>query len=209
MEPQQPTVFVVDDDEAARMGVEALAASVSFKVEAFASAQEFLDACSPDAFGCLLLDVRMPNMSGLRLQDELNRKQFNLPIIFITGHGDVAMAVDAFRRGAFDFIEKPIRGQVLLEKIQDAIEKHKRLVLHKARMEQIQRRKSLLTERELEILDCVQQGRGAKSIAQQFRLSRKTVDAHMAAIREKMGVDSTSQLILLLCQSGLLHPSSA
>ncbi len=209
MEPQQPTVFVVDDDEAARMGVEALAASVSFKVEAFASAQEFLDACSPDAFGCLLLDVRMPNMSGLRLQDELNRKQFNLPIIFITGHGDVAMAVEAFQRGAFDFIEKPIRGQVLLEKIQDAIEKHKRLLLHKARMEQIQRRKALLTERELEILDCVQQGQGAKSIAQQFRLSRKTVDAHMAAIRQKMGVDSTSQLVLLLCQSGLLHPSSA
>jgi len=209
MEQATPTVFVVDDDDAARTGLCALAASISLKVEAFASAQEFLDAYPPDAVGCLLLDVRMPGMSGLKLQEELNRRGAGLPIIFITGHGDVSMAVEALRKGAFDFMEKPIRGQLLLERIQCAIETHQRLRRREASMRQTQARRALLTERELEILDCVQQGRGAKSIAQEFGLSRKTVDAHMTSIRGKMEVESTPQLVMLLYESGLLQPSFA
>jgi len=207
MSDVEPVVFVVDDDDAARNGLRELMESVSFHVKTFASAQEFLESYEPGTCGCLLLDVRMPGMSGLKVQEEMNRRGADLPILFITGHGDIPMAVEALRNGAFDFVEKPIRGQPLLDKIHGAIEKHRQLCRQRAGMQQIQARYALLTDREREILDRVKVGRSAKVIAREFDLSRKTIDAHLANAREKMGVESTPQLIMLLYESGLLQPS--
>lgn len=207
MSEAKPMVFIVDDDDAARNGLRELVESVSFDVKTFAAASEFLEAYDPQVCGCLLLDVRMPGMSGLKLQDEMNRRGIGLPIIFITGHGDVSMAVDALKNGAFDFVEKPIRGQFLLDKIHSAIEKHRQICRRREKMKQIQAQQALLTEREKEILDRVKVGSGTKLIAKEFGLSRKTVDAHLTSIREKMGVESTPQLIMLMYESGLLQPS--
>jgi FixJ family two-component response regulator len=209
MSDAEGTVFIVDDDDAARSGLQELMESVSFDVRTFASAQEFLEAYEFETCGCLLLDVRMPGMSGLKLQDEMNRRGAGLPIIFITGHGDVSMAVDALKNGAFDFVEKPIRGQFLLDKIHCAIERHKQVCRQKDKMKQIRAQQALLTDREREILDRVKIGSGTKVIAREFGLSRKTVDAHLTNIREKMGVESTPQLIMMLYESGLLQPSFA
>ncbi len=207
MSDTEATVFVVDDDDAARNGLRELVESVSVDVKTFASAQGFLDAYESETCGCLLLDVRMPGMSGLKLQDEMNRRGITLPIIFITGHGDVSMAVEALKNGAFDFVEKPIRGQFLLDKIHGGIEKHRQICRRNNKMAQIQGRQTLLTDREKEILDRVKVGSTTKVIAKEFGLSRKTVDAHLTNIREKMGVESTPQLIMLLYESGLLQPA--
>lgn len=206
MPDTEPTVFVIDDDNATREGLRELMESVSFRVRTFASAQKFLEAYDPDLFGCLLLDVRMPGMSGLKLQGELNRRGADLPIIFITGHGDIAMAVDALKNGAFDFVEKPVRGQLLLDKIQSAIERHRQTSRDAARVRRIQANLALLTNRENEVLDRVKRGQNSKQIARELGLSRKTIDAHMTNIREKMGVNSTSQLILRLHEGGLMQP---
>jgi len=207
MSDAEPTVFVVDDDDAARNGLRELMESVCVCVETFTSARDFLASYDPNRRGCLLLDVRMPGMSGLKLQEEMNQRGASLPIIFITGHGDIPMAVDALRNGAFDFVEKPIRGQILLDKIYAAIQKHLQLCDQMARMRQIQARQALLTSRENEILDRVKTGRSSKLIARELGLSRKTIDAHMTNIREKMGVESTPQLIMLLYEGGLLPTS--
>jgi two-component system response regulator DctR len=207
MSEVEPTVFIVDDDDAARNGIRALMESTRLKVKTFASAEGFLESYEPDAIGCLVLDVRMPRMSGLMLQDEMNRRGAGLPIIFITGHADVSSAVSALKNGACDFIEKPVRGQLLLDKVQSAIENQRKVRQRKSLMEQIQARRAFLTTRESEILDRVKVGRSAKSMALEFGLSRKTIDAHLTNIREKMGVESTAELIRLLYESGLLQPS--
>ncbi len=203
----EPTVFIVDDDDAARGGLRELMESVSLRVRTFASAREFLQGYEPEGYGCLLLDVRMPGMSGLQLQEEMNRRGTRLPIIFITGHGDIPMAVDALRNGALDILEKPLRGQLLLVRIHCAVERHRRSCEQQARIQDAQVRLASLTGREKEILDRVKTGTSTKAIAREFGLSRKTVDAHLTSIREKMGVTSTPQLIMLLYESGLMQPS--
>jgi len=202
----EPTVFVVDDDQLVRISLQELMESVSLRVRAFASAQEFLESYEPESLGCLVLDVRMPGMSGTKLQDELHRRGACLPIIFITGHGDIPMAVEALRKGAFDFVEKPVRGQLLLDRINSAIERDKQLYHRRARERQIKTRLALLTERENEVLGHLKAGCSAKVIARKLGLSRKTVDYHMSSTREKMGVESTPQLIMLLHEIGLLQP---
>ncbi len=207
MRDTEPTVFIVDDDDAARGGLRELMESVSLRVRTFASAREFLQGYEPEGCGCLLLDVRMPGMSGLQLQEEMNRRGTRLPIIFITGHGDIPMAVDALRHGALDFLEKPIRGQLLLDRIHYAVERHRQSCAQQARIQDAQTRLASLTSREKEILDRVKTGTCTKAIAREFSLSRKTVDAHLTSIREKMGVTSTPQLIMLLYESGLMQPS--
>jgi two-component system response regulator DctR len=207
MSEVEPTVFIVDDDDAARNGIRALMESTRLKVKTFASAEGFLESYEPDAIGCLVLDVRMPRMSGLMLQDEMNRRGAGLPIIFITGHADVSSAVSAMKNGACDFIEKPVRGQLLLDKVQSAIENQRKVRQRKSLMEQIQARRASLTTRESEILDRVKVGRNVKSMALEFSVSRKTIDGHLTNIREKMGVGSTAELIMLLYESGLLQPS--
>lgn len=193
----ESTVFVVDDDLAAREGIEELMRSVGLATRAYASAQDFLDETPDLSRACLLLDVRMPGMSGLRLQEELNRRGSQVPIIFLTGHGDIPMAVDALRKGAVDFIEKPAGGQYLLDKVYEAIKVGDRRSEMESRKQDLAAKVSQLTPREREVLGYVKKGYRVKSIALKMSLSRKTVDWHLAVIREKMAVDSTGELLLL------------
>ncbi len=202
METTETSVFIVEDDDAARDGYQDLVESIGLKTKAFSSAEEFLDSYDQEWCGCLLLDVRMPGMSGLRLQDELNRRGSRLSILFLTGHGDISMAVEALKKGAMDFVEKPAGGQHLLDKVHDAIKESDRLRQKEMAAEDIRSKLDLLTSREHEILDCVRAGKQAKTIARELGLSRKTVDWHMSVIRRKMDVESSSELILLLHRAG-------
>ena len=195
----ETTVFVVDDDDAVREGFEELMGSVGLDTRTFSSAEEFLNGYREDCRGCLLLDVRMPGMSGLKLQDELNRRGAALPILFLTGHGDIPMAVGALKKGATDFIEKPAGGQYLLDKVYEAIKESDRQQELNDRKRALEAKLSLLTPREREVLDYIKQGKRVKSVSLEMGLSRKTVDWHLSMIRDKMGVDSTGELLLLLC----------
>ncbi len=195
------TVFVVDDDDAARAGLQELMESVGLNTETFASAEDFLGNYRPDRHGCLILDVRMPGMGGLKLQDELNKRQSKLPILFLTGHGDVRMAVKALQAGALDFIEKPAGGQYLLDRVHGALEEGKRRHALEQRRRALKTKFSSLTPKESEVVEYVRQGKTSKSIAMRMGLSRKTVDWHLSMIREKMGVSSTAELLLLLHQA--------
>jgi two-component system response regulator FixJ len=201
----EPTVFVVDDDPSVRDSLRELMESVPLSVKVFASALEFLQSYEPDWHGCVLLDVRMPEMSGLRLQEELNRRDSDLPIIFITGYGDIPMVVETLRKGAFDFLEKPIRGQVVVEKVQRAFEKSSQRQRAKAKMADIEARLALLTPRETDVLARIRSGQRAKQISHECGLSRKTIDAHLASIREKLGVETTAQMLMLLCDNDHLR----
>jgi FixJ family two-component response regulator len=202
METTETSVFIVEDDGAAREGLQNLVESVGLKVRAFSSAEEFLDSYNPAWHGCLLLDVRMPGMSGLKLQDELNRRGSRLSILFVTGHGDIPMAVQALKKGALDFVEKPAGGQYLLDKVYDAIKESTRLRQEEAAARDISSKLSLLTSREREVLGLIEAGKQVKVIAHELGLSRKTVDWHLSAIRQKMGVGSSSELLLLLGRKG-------
>ena len=198
METGEITVFIVDDDVAAREGLQDLVESVGLKVKAFASAEEFLNSYDEAWCGCLLLDVRMPGMSGLKLQDELNRRGSRLSILFLTGHGDVPMAVQALKKGAVDFLEKPAGGQPLLDKVYDAVKESTRLRQEQVAAKDMRSKLALLTSREKEVLDRVEAGKQVKAIARELGLSRKTVDWHLSVIRQKMGVASSGELLLLL-----------
>lgn len=191
-------VFVIDDDDAVREGLEELMGSVGLNTQTFSSAEEFLNDYREERRGCLLLDVRMPGMSGLKLQDELNRRGAVLPILFLTGHGDIPMAVEALKKGATDFIEKPAGGQYLLEKVYEAIKESDRQQEVSGKKRALESKLSLLTPREREVLDHIKQGERVKSISMEMGLCRKTVDWHLSMIRGKMGVDSTGELLLLL-----------
>lgn len=202
METTETSVFIVEDDAAAREGYQDLVESIGLKARVFSSAEEFLDSYDNEWCGCLLLDVRMPGMSGLKLQDELNRRGSTLSILFLTGHGDIAMAVEALKKGAMDFVEKPAGGQHLLDKMHDAIEESTRLRQKEMATKDMRSKLDLLTSREREVLDCVRAGKQAKVIARELGLSRKTVDWHLSVIRQKMGVESSRELILLLHRTG-------
>lgn len=200
MANSEPTVFVVDDDQSVRGSLQELMESVPLPVRTFASAQEFLEAHQGDWQGCVLLDVRMPGMSGLRLQDELKHRGNDLPIIFVTGHGDIPMAVESLQKGAFGFLEKPVRGQVLVEKVLRAFEKSRRQQETRTRVDDIEARLALLTRRETDILSRLMGDQRTKQISQECGVSRKTVDAHLTSIREKLGVETTAQMVKLLCE---------
>lgn len=188
-------VYVVDDDEAFRDSLRWLLESSGYRVAAFPSAERFLAAYRPGEGACLLLDVRMPGLSGLELQAELNRRGDAIPVVFVTGHGDVPMAVEAVKKGAFDFIEKPFRDNRLLAIIEkaaalDAPARHQRTEqrLAAARLE-------TLTEREREVIDRVAIGRRNKQIADELGISIKTVEAHRARAMEKMGATSIAEVV--------------
>ncbi len=198
MEPPEQTVFIVDDDEAVRDSLEILCRSVGLKAETFASATAYLEAHDPDRAGCLVLDIRMPGMSGLQLQKRLEELGSPPPIIFITGHGDVPMAVGAIQRGAVDFIQKPFRDQDLLDRIQQALELdvERRRELHKRR--ELERRLERLTAREREVLDLVVAGNPNKVVAGELGLSQRTVEIHRSHVMEKMEVESLAELVRLV-----------
>ncbi len=190
----EPIVFIVDDDEQVRKSLGQLIEAVGFNVRTFASGQEFLDSCDFSCPGCLVLDVRMPGMSGLGLQEKLAENRNRLPIIFITGHGDVSTATEAFKGGAVDFIEKPFSDQKLLDSINKAIETSLKNCSNQIEIADIQQRMDTLTPREREILEPIVKGKTNKMIALKLDLSPKTVDFHRCNIMEKMGVNSAVQL---------------
>jgi FixJ family two-component response regulator len=192
-----PVVFVVDDDPAMRDSLRWLIESTGLQVETFADAQTFLARIRPDLPGCLVLDVRMPGMSGLDLQAELTRRGIGLPTIVVTGHAEVPMAVRAVKAGAIDFIEKPFSDQLLLDRVRQGIEMDRQERDGRARRAEILRRMSLLTQREREVLDLVVVGKANKEIAAALHLSPKTVEVHRAHVMEKMQASSVAELVRL------------
>jgi FixJ family two-component response regulator len=191
----EPIVFIVDDDEAVRNSIEMLVRSISLRAEIFASAQEFLDDFDPEQPGCIVLDVRMPGMSGLELQGMLAEMGATIPIIFITAHGDVPMAVSALKGGAMDFIQKPFRDQDLIDKIQAALGRDAETRGSLADRERVKARIALLTPREHEVMDLVVEGKPNKVIAADLGLSERTVEIHRARVMTKMVADSLPQLV--------------
>lgn len=191
-------VFVVDDDQAMRNSLKWLIESVGVQVESFASADEFLAQYQPGRAGCLVLDVRMPGMSGLDLQEYLVEKDIHIPVVIITGHGDVPMAVRAMKGGAIDFIEKPFNDEVLLDAIRRAIAYEEQQRSQHVENLHIQQRLAHLTPREHEVMEMVTEGRSNKEIANALGVSAKTIEAHRARVMEKMQAGSLAELVRMV-----------
>lgn len=192
--PTDAVVHVVDDDAGLRRSLVFLLESVGWTVEAHADAASFLAAARPERPGCLVLDVRMPTMSGLELQQALNARGSRLPILFITGHGDVAMAVQAMKDGAFDFIEKPFKDQALLDAVAAAVRRSRAQAAGEGQRALLRQRLEQLTPREREVAQRVARGLSSKQIARELDISDKTVQVHRAHILEKLDVHSAAEL---------------
>ncbi|MFV2059767.1 MAG: response regulator transcription factor [Gammaproteobacteria bacterium] len=197
------TVYIVDDDQAVRDSLSWLIESINIKVEVYSSAQDFLDHYKPEYPGCLVADVRMPGISGLELQKILKEKNYSIPMILITGHGDVPMAVRALKNGAVDFIEKPFNDQVLLERVNQCLEKDQNDRVHNKDLQSKMSLLATLSPREREVLDQVVIGKQNKIIAADLGISNKTVEAHRANVMEKMRVSSLADLVALYVSCGL------
>ncbi len=198
MKDRLPTVFIVDDDAGVRSSIRLLLRSVGIAATPMASGQEFLAAFDPDQPGCLVLDIRMPQMSGMELQQQLNLRGAILPVIFITGHGDVPMAVEAMQHGAFDFLQKPFRDQDLIDRIQKALARDRENRAALQQHDEIRARLDSLTPREREVLELMVQGRQNKVMAGDLGLSQRTVEIHRAHVMEKMGASSVAQLVRMV-----------
>jgi len=191
----EATVFIVDDDEGVREGLGLLLETINQPYKLYSSAIEFLEDFDPGNRGCLVLDIRMPRMSGLDLQEKLNEQRSLLPIIFITGHGDIPMAVDAMRRGAIDFIRKPFREQDLLDRINEALEYdagNRDALLDR---QDLRNRISALSERELQVFHRVAAGDPNRVIASDLGISERTVEAHRSQVMSKLGIQRLAQLV--------------
>ena len=195
------TVFVVDDDDAVRTALRLLLKSISLPVETYGAAQDFLNAFDADRAGCLVLDIRMPGMSGLELQQRLNEMHAIMPIVFITGHADVPMAVEAMQHGAVDFVQKPFRDQDLIDRINQALEKDRDNRAGLKEREAIHRRMQQLTRREREVLSLVTQGKANKVIAGDLSVSQRTVEIHRARVMEKMAASSLAHLVRMVIET--------
>ena len=189
------TVFVVDDDTAVRQGLRFMLRAAGYSVEAFPSARSFLEDYDPRRGGCLLLDVQMPQMTGLELQQRINVRGWRIPVIFITGHGTVPLAISAMKAGAFDFIEKPLREDALLESIERALHWNDRAYEERLERATLQARVASLTPREREVFELVARGEPNKVIARHLGISFRTVELHRAHIIEKLQAHSLSDLI--------------
>ncbi len=198
MADQAPTVFIVDDDEAVRESLGLLLESVDQGSKTFASGTEFLEAYSDDMAGCIVLDIRMPGMNGMELQKKLNEANSILPIIFVTGHGDVPMAVEAMQHGAVDFIQKPYREQDLLDKINQALNLDEQQRSSLREKQQIIKRIDTLTPRELEVMDMMIDGNANKVIAIDLGISQRTVEIHRSRVMEKMSTHSLAHLVRMV-----------
>ncbi len=192
---REPTVVLVDDDQSVRDALKWLIESVELRVETYASATEFLESFDPAEPGCLVLDVRMPGMSGLELQENLAAHKCGLPVIIITGHADVAMCVRAFDDGAFAFLEKPVNQQNLLEQIQKAIEQDRINRQESMPADDIKDRVARLTPREREVLDLLVAGQSMKQIAKKLQISLPTCSKHRSSVLEKLDVANDVQLV--------------
>lgn len=191
-------VYVVDDDEAVRDSLRLLLDSVDLVCRTYASATEFLDDHDPNQHSCLVADIRMPGLSGLDLQDELNRRASTIPILFITGHGDVPMAVDAMKSGALDFIQKPFRDQDLLDRIHQALERDEERRADNREAAEVRGRIAKLTGRETEVMQRVVKGQANKVIALDLGVSQRTVEIHRARVMQKMGARSLAELVRMV-----------
>lgn len=200
------TVFVVDDDEAVCDSLAMLLRAAGMNVETLGSPAAFLKVYRPGRAGCLVLDIRMPGMSGLDLQDELRKRKISIPIVFLTGHGDVPMAVRALKRGAVDFIEKPHEENRLVLAVLNAlridVERRRQASRHGESLPDLTARLAALSEREREVLDGILEGKVTRRISDDLRISVKTVEFHRARIREKLGVGSLAELFRLFMPSG-------
>ncbi len=200
----QTTVFIVDDDAAVRSSLKALIESADLATEVFSEASVFLDRCDPKRPGCLVLDVRMPEMDGMRLQEELAARRCDMPVIFITGHADIPTAVRAVQRGAFDFIEKPFPAHVLLDRIRTAIERNRESRRRQAAADDVIASVSQLTPREREVLSLLVEGCRLKEVARRLHRSYKTVDCHKANLMKKLNVHDRVGLVRMAIRAGLV-----
>ena len=198
MSDATPTVFIVDDDPAVRDAVSLLLRADGLTVAAFASAATFLESAAVQRPGCLVLDVRMPGMSGLDLQKQLQTRGCRTPILFMTGHGDVPMAIRAMKAGAFDFLEKPFQGETLLKRVREALALDARQRALQAIRAEAAARLALLSPREREVLDRVAAGQYNKVIAAELGISLSTVEIHRKRVMEKLQAESLSDLIQVL-----------
>jgi FixJ family two-component response regulator len=198
MQTPAPTVFIVDDDEEVRNALKLLLESVGLPVVGYNSASAYLEAFDPSLPGCLVVDIRMPGMSGLEMQEKLAEQPIHPPVIIVTGHGDIPMAVRAVKAGAVDFIEKPFRDQILLDSVHRAIEKDAKQRGEASRLSDIRERLNQLTPREREVLDLVVSGRRNKNISDELGITLSTVEAHRSRVMEKMEADSLSHLMRMM-----------
>jgi FixJ family two-component response regulator len=189
------TVFIIDDDAAVRQGLSFMLRSAGYSVEAFPSAQSFLEGYDPRRGGCLLLDIQMPRVTGLELQQRLNLRGWRIPVIFITGHGTIPSAIAAMKSGAFDFIEKPLREDMLLESVDRALHWNDKAYEERLERATLQGRAALLTPREREVFELVAAGEPNKIIAARLGISFRTVELHRTHIIEKLKARSLSDLI--------------
>ncbi len=208
MKEPAATVFVIDDDDAVRNSLRLLLKSVGLPVQACPSAQEFLPTYDARQPGCLVLDIRMPGMSGLELQEQLNLRGATIPVVFITGHGDIPMAVEAMQHGAFDFLQKPFRDQDLIDRVQRALERD---AVNRVQLKQtglIRTRLESLTPREREVLDLMCAGKPNKVIAADLGVSQRTVEIHRARVMEKMEAHSLAQLVRMVLNAQPLRQAA-
>jgi FixJ family two-component response regulator len=204
----QPIVFVVDDDESVRKSVTRLLKAVGLRSETFGSGEEFLARERYEGVGCIVLDVRMPGLTGPDLQDELARVNYFMPIVFVTGHGSIPMGVTAMKKGAADFLQKPFDDDQLLEAVSKAIERHRDFKKTEAEKIDIREKMKLLTPREEEVLRYVVTGMLNKQIAYKLSIAEKTVKVHRGHITEKLGLSSVADLVRLADKIGLEPPGS-
>src|SRR5258706_2207523 len=195
MKKAEQMVFVIDDDASMRTAIGELIEAVGLSCQTFASGQEFLDATLPDLPGCLVLDVRLPGLSGLNLQRELTERGVHIPIIFITGHGDIPMSVQAMKAGAVEFLTKPFRDQDLLDAIEQATERGRLARQELTEISELRERSEALTPREREVMRLVVAGLLNKQIAAELGISEKTVNVHRAHVMQKMQADSLADLV--------------
>jgi FixJ family two-component response regulator len=208
METADTIVFVIDDDPAFRRSTKMLIESAGLSVHAFSSAEEFLSSRRPDVPACLVLDVRLPQLSGLDLQRELARANAQMPIIFITGHGDIPMTVQAMKAGAIEFLTKPFREQDLLDAIHRAINSDRAARLQRAKLEELRRRYRSLTAREREVMVHVVTGMLNKEVANQLGTTEKTIKVHRGHIMQKMGAMSFADLVRTAERLGIFSRTS-
>ncbi|QQD17400.1 response regulator transcription factor [Spongiibacter nanhainus] len=194
----EATVYLVEDDDAVRDSLQMVLESVGHKVAAYSRGDAFLEDFSTEMAGCMVLDIRMPGMNGMELQRQLNSRNSILPIIFVTGHGDVPMAVEAMQKGAVDFVQKPYREEELLGKIQQAIAADAESRAELAEKHKIVERLQELTPREKQVMDLMIEGKANKVIAFDLDISQRTVEIHRARVMEKMGVRSLAHLVRMV-----------
>ncbi len=204
MTNQELTVFIVDDDQAVREALTDLMDSVGYNTASYANANDFLADYSTERLGCLVSDIRMPGMSGLELQQELNRREAILPIILITGHGDVPMAVQAMRDGALDFIQKPFRDQELLDLVNSALQSCDKQQNNQQQNQSVKKHIHNLTPREHQVMQMIVDGKANKVIAIDLGLSQRTIEVHRSNVMHKLEARSVADLVRIVTQTGMV-----